>query len=130
MQYQKRVLFKIFIRESSAIKYALTNAAQICHCWKSGRYFYKTHLAPPPLEKCVGHNLKISDIVKRFWAPLGTLFAPPGVPSWLRACVNCTIFLQERDFLTPWRTGNIIQKNISFIETNQINFCKDLHFTL
>jgi len=39
----------------------------------------------PPLEKCVGHNLKTLDIVQKFWAPLGKLFAPPGVPSWLRA---------------------------------------------
>jgi len=39
-----------------------------------------------PLENCVGHNLKILDIVQRFWAPLGKLFAPPGVPSWLWAC--------------------------------------------
>ena len=31
-----------------------------------------------PLEKCVGHSLKI-------WAPLRKHFAPPGVPSWLRA---------------------------------------------
>ena len=41
--------------------------------------------APPP-EKCVGHNFKILEIVQRFWAPLGKLFAPPVVPSWLRAC--------------------------------------------
>jgi len=33
------------------------------------------------LEKCVGHSLKILDIVKKIWAPLGKLFAPPGVPS-------------------------------------------------
>jgi len=38
----------------------------------------------PPVEKCVGHNLKIWDIVQKFWAPLGKLFAPPGVPSWSR----------------------------------------------
>ena len=42
----------------------------------------ETFLAP--LEKCVGHSLKIFDIVQKFWAPLGNLFAPPGVPSWLR----------------------------------------------
>ena len=39
-----------------------------------------------PLEKCVGDNLKILDIVQKIWAPLGKLFAPLGVPSWLRAC--------------------------------------------
>jgi len=29
------------------VPYALTNydTAWICHCWKNGRYFYKTHLA-------------------------------------------------------------------------------------
>jgi len=38
-----------------------------------------------PLEKCVGHNLKTLDIIQKTWAPLGKLFAPAGVPSWLRA---------------------------------------------
>jgi len=38
-----------------------------------------------PLGKCVGHSLKLSDIVQNMWAPLGKLFAPPGVPSWLGA---------------------------------------------
>jgi len=32
-----------------------------------------------PVEKCVGHSLKI-------WAPPRKLFAPSDVPSWLRAC--------------------------------------------
>ena len=41
----------------------------------------------PPLEKCVGHSLKTLDIVQKIWVPLGKVFAPPGVPSWLRACV-------------------------------------------
>ena len=44
MHCRKSVLFKNFIPESSAIKYALTNAAWICHCWKNGRYFYIAHL--------------------------------------------------------------------------------------
>jgi len=39
-----------------------------------------------PLEKCVGHSLKLLEIVQKFWAPLRKLFAPPVVPSWLRAC--------------------------------------------
>jgi len=37
------------------------------------------------------------DIVQKIWAPLGKLFAPPGVPRWLRArakpeepvCLSC-----------------------------------------
>jgi len=33
----------------------------------------------PPLEKCVGHSLKILDIVQKIWVPLGKLFASPGV---------------------------------------------------
>jgi len=41
--------------------------------------------APP--GKCVGHSLKILDIVEKIWAPLGKLFPSPGVPSWLRACL-------------------------------------------
>jgi len=39
----------------------------------------------PLLEEFVGHSLKILDIVQNIWAPLGKLFAPTGVPSWLRA---------------------------------------------
>jgi len=37
-----------------------------------------------PAGKCVGRSLKILNIVQKIWAPLGKLFAPPGVPSWLR----------------------------------------------
>jgi len=37
------------------------------------------------LEKCVGHSLKILDIVQKIWAPLEKLFAPPGVANWLWA---------------------------------------------
>jgi len=40
------------------------------------------------LEKCVGHRLKLLDIGQTIWASLGKLFAPPGVPSWLRAWVD------------------------------------------
>ena len=39
----------------------------------------------PPLEKCFGRSLKILDIVKKMWAPVGKLFAPPGIQSWSRA---------------------------------------------
>ena len=38
----------------------------------------------PSLEKCVGHGLKLIDIVLKIWA-LSENSAPPGVPSWLRA---------------------------------------------
>ena len=41
-----------------------------------------------PLEKCVGHSLKILDIVQKISAPLGNHFVPPGAPSWLRACCS------------------------------------------
>jgi len=47
----------------------------------------------PPSEKCAGHNLKLLDIVQKFWAPLRKLFTPPGVPSWLRAC--CELLFQS-----------------------------------
>jgi len=30
--------------------------------------------------------LNLLKIVQKIWAPLTKLFAPPGVPSWLRAC--------------------------------------------
>ena len=39
----------------------------------------------PPLEKWSEHNLNILGMVQKIWAPLGKLFAPPGVLSWLRA---------------------------------------------
>jgi len=39
------------------------------------------------MEKYVGYSLKLLDIVQKFWAPLKKLFAPPGVPSWLRVCL-------------------------------------------
>jgi len=38
-----------------------------------------------PLEKCVGYDFKILDIVQKIWVPLRKLFAPPGVTNWLRA---------------------------------------------
>jgi len=42
----------------------------------------------PPQEKFVGYILKLLDIVQKIWAPLRKLFAPPGVPGWLRAWVT------------------------------------------
>ena len=44
----------------------------------------------PPLEKCVGHRLKLFNIVQKNWAPLRKLFTPPGVPSWLQAWFHTT----------------------------------------
>jgi len=40
------------------------------------------------LEKCVRHSLKMLDMVQKLSAPLGKLFAPPGVPIWLRAWLH------------------------------------------
>ena len=47
----------------------------------------KAHLEnfSPSLEKCVGYSLKVLDTVQKIWASLRKFFAPPGVPSWLRA---------------------------------------------
>jgi len=44
--------------------------------WQKGEA--PLNIFSPFLEKCVGHSLKI-------WAPPRKLFAPSGVPSWLRA---------------------------------------------
>jgi len=41
----------------------------------------------PPLEKCVGHNLKLLDMFKKIWASFRKLFASHGAPSWLRAWI-------------------------------------------
>jgi len=46
MHCQKAVILKkCYSRIQCRIKYALTNAAYIYHCWQNGRDFYKTHLA-------------------------------------------------------------------------------------
>ena len=37
-----------------------------------------SYLLSSPLEKCVGHGLKLLDTVQKIWAPLRKLFAPPG----------------------------------------------------
>jgi len=34
----------------------------------------------PPLEKCVGHSLKLLETAKKIRAPLRKLFAPPWCP--------------------------------------------------
>jgi len=34
------------------------------------------------------------DIVQKIWAPLGKLFAPPGVSSWLRACMSLSLWME------------------------------------
>jgi len=41
-----------------------------------------------PLEKCIGHRLKLLDIVQKIWAPLRTVLAPLNDPSWLPACTE------------------------------------------
>jgi len=45
-----------------------------------------------PLEKFIGHRLKLLDIVQKIWAPLRKVFVPPSDPSWLRAC-ECVILV-------------------------------------
>jgi len=37
------------------------------------------------VEKCVGHNFKLLDLVLKTWAPLRKHFAPPDDPGWLQA---------------------------------------------
>jgi len=60
------------------------------------------------LEKCVGHSVKLFNIFKKIWAPLGKLFAPPGVPSWLRAWRWCSfrsatrLLVSKSTFVTRW----------------------------
>jgi len=59
------------------------------------------NVSPPPLEKCVGHNLKILDVVQKSWASLEKLFAPPGVPSWLRAWLSLRLCSKIKKYLPP-----------------------------
>ena len=72
------------------IKTVVTNHLRKIRCFEAAPHW------PPrkffaPLEKCVGHNSKILDIVQKIWVPLRKLFAPPGVPSWLRACFEVAL---------------------------------------
>ena len=64
----------------------------------------------PPLEKCVGHILKILQINSKNLGPFGKVFAPPGVPSWLRAC------------------HYVMQKNSRCFETERSYRCRVLYF--
>ena len=66
-----------------------------------------------PLEKCVGYSLKILDIVQKICDPLKNLFAPPGVPSWLRAWfLNGFLFRSSPVVMNlRWRLKKYCQQN-------------------
>jgi len=51
----------------------------------------------PPLKNSRWKN--VLDIVQTLWAPLGKLFAPPAVPSWLRACISVNIIVKNHYML-------------------------------
>ena len=51
-----------------------------------------------PPGKCVGYSLKILDTVQKIWGPLRKLFAPPSVPSWLRAWFSTGGIPQKGEF--------------------------------
>jgi len=46
-----------------------------------------------PLAKCAGQNLELLDTVQKIWSTLRKLFAPPGIPSRLRACPELPSFV-------------------------------------
>jgi len=84
--------------------------------------------SPPTLEKCVGHKLKILDIVQKIWALVGILFAPPGVPSWLQAwmppeqiivfCGTTLTTYESPHMVTPnclWSVGGQIATILMFL---------------
>jgi len=71
--------------------------------------FYETHVA---YRLAVIHSACSSSLQSGLW------IAHANTPTTL-SLFNNVIF----------RHGDVIQKNISFIETNQINVCTDLHFT-
>jgi len=56
-----------------------------------------TRGAKLPLEKSVGHSLKLLDIVKKISAPLRKLIAPLGVPNWLRACLLVSLMVSHKN---------------------------------
>jgi len=57
--------------------------------------------------------LKLLDIVQKIWAPLRKLFAPPGVPSWLRACLTL-------GRLFSYSTVHLSTDNFSFLPTEKV----------
>jgi len=74
-----------------------------------------------PLERCVGRSLKILDIVQKTWAPLGKLFAPYEVPSWLRACFSMICFdklANDVKFLGNKVNNKIISRNVRISKQN------------
>jgi len=47
------------------------------------------------------------DTVQKIWAPLKKLFAPPGIPSWLRACLRTQ---QSMKVSSPKQTARLLGK--------------------
>jgi len=69
------------------------------HSQKTLRHLW----CPKLVTGLIGHGLKI-------WAPLRKLFAPPGVPSWLRALAKPS---DVYAFLTNNRDVNLILRWLS-----------------
>ena len=74
-----------------------------------------------PLENSVGHSWKLLDIVWKIWAPLRKLFAPPGVPSWLRAWAipsdGLAFLTNNRDvtLILRWLSTSCSERNADWI---------------
>jgi len=97
----------------------------------------------PPLEKCVGHNLKLLDIVKKFWATLRKPSYCPNlvtvldkslmkITSFIEACFTETqsggisvsipsTFNAESDMVTVLRSINDTSLSISKFEVHSTN---------
>ena len=69
----------------------------------------------PPLEKFVGRSSKLLDTVKKIGAPLRKLFAHPGIPSGLRACLSIK---SKINLKTIWTITRL--KNSCFVKHNRL----------
>jgi len=79
------VAYLSFFIESLFENVAYISCGEARNQWSAGGSKRPPENFSPPLEKCIGHRLKLVDIVQKMWAPLRKRFAPPSDPSWLRA---------------------------------------------
>jgi len=79
--------FTIYTGDGNLLLPAPTQRLQIIQCANNIRIFIRSVSmgVKPPLKIFRPTWKNVLDIVLKFWVLLRKLFAPPGVPSWLRA---------------------------------------------
>jgi len=73
-----------------------------------------------PLEKCLGLNLKLLDIIQKIWVPLRKLFAFLGVPSWLWPWYQ---FIRKKKMVHPAIPNNdtLVDASVTVYHSNHID---------